>query len=306
MAGLDDGGQPLPFDPEPLVSALDALPFEPSTRGGRKMRTGSGEALCAWVEAPLLSSKASHVLAFSRLRSDAVPLAELSGRRTPVSIPSDGTLCETSHVAFYPGNVLGVEFNFFGPRVTRLGDYLRGVLRLGDTPFEAEQILRSDVADQLDADRGLRVLDLSIRPSYAETVRQADDSLAAAFAAMAAAGQPAQVGVVLKAEPRKRSATLGEGLLTTARAIARLPGLRQNAERYKVKSINSQGRVHELDMLQDAFVRSEQVTVLDSRSRAVDRSSALGAIEKAFTELTELGALEAASVQAIRDPHGPT
>jgi hypothetical protein len=145
-----------------------------------------------------------------------------------------------------------------------------------------EQILRQDAADQLDRQRGLRLLELRIRPSYAAAVADADAGLGAALAATAAVGSAEVVGVVLQAEPRTRAAQLAQDVLAGARRLARRPDLRDNATRFKVNGIGPDGLVEPINVLSDALVSVQQVARLRRMSCPVSSRRLLILVEDAL------------------------
>lgn len=290
--GYGDDGRPLPLDVDAVLGAVHALPFTPSDQGGRYLAQNDGEDLCAWVDAEVAPKR----LRLARLRRNALPQAEMAGQLSDVALARGAALYEAVHLLFLPENIVAAEFNFYGPRPTRLPSYLQALVGDLPTPFVMEQILRQDAADQLDRQQGLRLVDLRVRPSYAAAVRQADSSLGAALDAAAAVGQADVVGVVLQAEPRSRSARLGQGLLDGVRALSRRADLRDNAARFAVNGVGPDGLVERINVLSDALVSVQQVARIGRTSRAVDRDSAYAAIEAAYREALERGLLDGPGV----------
>jgi hypothetical protein len=290
--GSDDTGRPLPLDVDETLAAVEALPFVPLEQGGRYLAQPEGEDLCAWVDATARPQR----LRLARLRRNALPQSEMGGRLSAVRLAAGAALYEAVHMLFLPSNIIGVEYNFYGPRPTRLPGYLESVVGALPTPFSMEQILRHDAAEQLDRQRGLRLLDLRIRPSYAATVAEADSSLGAALSAAAGVGRADVVGVVLQADPRDRSARLAQGLLEGARRLARRSDLRDNATGFKVRGVASDGRVEPIDVLSDALVSVQQVTRLAANTRAVDPESAYAAVRQAYGEAQDQALLDGPGV----------
>lgn len=294
--GYGADGRPLPLDVDAALTAIHALPFTPSSEGGRYLAQNDGEDLCAWVDAEAAPKR----LRLARLRRNALPQAELAGQLSDVALARGAALYEAVHLLFMPDNVIAAEFNFYGPRPTRLPSYLQAVAGTLPTPFAMEQILRQDAADQLDRQRGLRLVDLRVRPSYASAVRQASSSLGAALDAAAAVGGADLVGVVLQAEPRSRSARLTQGLLDGVRALSRRVDLRDNASRFAVTGVGPDGLVEKIDVLSDALVSVQQVARLGRASRAVDRDSAYAAIEAAYRQAAEAGLLDGPGIIGVQ------
>lgn len=294
--GSRDDGRPVPLDVDGVLAAVHALPFTPNDQGGRYLAQDDGEDLCAWVDAGASPQR----LRLARLRRNALPQAEMAGQLSDVALARGAALYEAVHLLFLPDNLIAAEFNFYGPRPTRLPAYLEALVGDLPTPFVMEQILRQDAADQLDRQRGLRLLELRVRPSYAAAVKQADPSLGAALDAAAAVGEADVVGVVLQAEPRTRSARLGQGLLSGVRRLARRSDLRDNASRFTVNGIGPDGLVEKINVLSDALVSVQQVARVGPTSRAVDPNSAYAAVEAAYREASQGGLLDGPGVSEVQ------
>ena len=124
--GTDEGGQPLAFDPSPALDAIDSLPFTNDAHG-RYEFDADGNALSIRRQCPE-HQKAQH------------------------------------HVVFFPDNIVGAEYNHFGPRVSRLGSYLHKKSSEAVARAAFRPILRGDAAKQLDRLSDLRVLDSASCP----------------------------------------------------------------------------------------------------------------------------------------------
>lgn len=280
--GVDGGGRPLPFDPSPALNAITGRPFTDGNEG-RYLVGDDGNAVCAWPGA----SGAFPSLRFCQIRRTGLPQLEQAGRVSDLNIAADAGLLEPIHVAFFRDNIVGADFNFYGPRLSRLGNYLR-VKSENAVPMAVfHPLLRNDVAEQLDHLIELRLFNLKVKPAYIETIRQADTSLGEAFAATAAVldGNSEDIEVIL----RPSKSTWSEALrrfIPSLKALARRPDLRENAERFQVKGRHDESnRVEIIDLLRDQLIARKQVLRLGERNRAVDAGSAFRAIELAHEEL---------------------
>lgn len=294
--GTGEDGRPTPLDVDAVLAAVEALPFAPRDRGGRYLPQADGEDLCAWVDAGVSPQR----LRLARLRRNALPQAEMAGRLSDVTLARGAALYEAVHLLFLPDNVIAAEFNYYGPRPTRLPGYLEALLGNLPTPFVMEQILRQDAAEQLDRQRGLRLVDLRVRPSYAATVARAEESMGAALDAAARVGGADVVGVVLQAAPRTRAARLGGGVLAGVRRLARRSDLRENATRFEVNGVGPDGLVEKINVLSDSLVSVQQVTRVGRTSRAVDRESAYVAVAAGYRQAVENGLLEGPGASEVQ------
>lgn len=227
---VDGGGRPLPFDPVPALTAIGALPFADGARS-RYLGDDSGNAVCAW---PGAHGRLPSLL-FCQIRRTGLPQLEQAGNVTDLDIAANAGLMEPVHVLFFPDNIVGADFNFYGPRLSRLGYYLH-VKSARATPLAVfHPLLRLDVAEQLNHLAELRLFDLKLKASYIETVRQADASLGDAFAANTRVldGNVDELQLVLRPTKATRRQAL-QRLINPLRALVRAHDLRDNAQRFQV------------------------------------------------------------------------
>lgn len=282
--GVDGGGRPLAFDPALALAAITRRPFTAGNEG-RYLVGDDGNAICAWSGAsgPLPSMR------FCQIRRTGLPQLEQAGQVSDLNIATDAGLLEPVHVVFFRDNIVGADFNFYGPRLSRLGFYLR--VKSGNVvPLATfHPLLRNDVAAQLDHLTELRLFDLKVKPAYIDTIRQADASLAEAFAANARVldGDSEDIEVILKPSKSTWSQALRR-LINPLRILARQQDLRENAGRFQVKGKSDEtNRVEIIDLLHDQLIARKQVLRLGERSRAVDAGSAFQAIQLAHEELAD-------------------
>lgn len=277
-AGMDAVGRPLPFDPLPVCARINALPF---TQDGRYWQDGDGNATCCWVD----RTTSAHRLRFGQIRRLGLPQVERAGTLSALRIPATSGLVEQVHVVFFPDQIIGSEFNFYGPRIPRLAQYFgakAGDLCAGVT---FEPLLRQDVAEQLSHLRDVRLLRLRIRASYAAQVAEADADLGSAFAAAQRAGDAEEMEIALKALPRSRR-PLATRMLAAVKVLAGRDDLRSETSRFEVKGLSDlTGRIEQLDILSDQLIARGQIIRLDGRTRALNPESAYAAIEQAYAAL---------------------
>jgi hypothetical protein len=279
-AGLDAAGRPKPFNPAQALRHIDTLPF---TAAGRYHEIEAGQAVCCWPG----SGTGRERLILGTIRRSGLPQVEHSGRLLPLTIPATQGLAEAIHVVFFPHGIVGSEFNFYGPRISRLGHYLEHKANGLVPAVVFEPLLRRDVLEQLRQLRDLRVVRLRIRASFADTVRAADRSLGDAFAAAAAAGQPEEVELMLKMDGRS-GRSLADRLVAPIRRLAGDDRLRMEASHFSVRGLAAEThRVEEIDILRDHFIASKQIVRVNARSRALDHSAAYEAIIEAHRELRD-------------------
>lgn len=277
--GADDSGVPIEIDLSPTFQKVDGLPFRDVGVGGRYATTGDADQ-CVWVDEVGEICK----IRFANIRRNALPQAESGGQLTDLALAEEAGICEVSHLCIFADGIVGIEFNFYGPRPSRLAPYLRRAVG-GDCPeFKLEALLRQDVAAVLRRKKAVRKLDLNVRRPYIEVVEQANASLGSALRAAEVASQADCVGVYLEPEPYQRR-NLDSGILRLLQRLAPRADLRENARTLKATVIDQEtGRAEEIDLLRDELISQKKILRLHDRTRVLLRSDAYAKIEEAYAE----------------------
>jgi|SRR5665213_219340 len=283
-AGVDGGGLPIQFDPLPSLAAISALPFN-NADNGRYMSDEDGNAIGAW---PTVSN-ARTALRFCQVRRNGLPQVERAGIVNDLNIAADAGLLEPIHIVFFPNNIAGADFNSYGPRMSRLGSYLR-VKSGGVAPFlNFQPLLRQDIAQQLNNLDDIRLFDLRIAAAHIDIVQMADQSLGAAFEANARLldGNTEDIQIVLRPGRDQRRRALRR-LIDPIRNLLNNPVFRDGSERFQIKGRRSDtGKTDMIDLLHDQLIVTKEILRVGERSRAVQPESAYAAIENAFAELRQ-------------------
>ena len=111
--GTDEGGQRFSFDPSPALDAIDSLPFTNDAHG-RYEFDADGNALSIRRH----NTVPNVTLQFGRVRRNGLPMLEQAGNISDLVLDADAGLLEAIHIVFFPNNIVGAEYNHFGPRVS--------------------------------------------------------------------------------------------------------------------------------------------------------------------------------------------
>ena len=273
---VDNDGDP-PFDPRKAAELIGQLGFLDRSR---YLELEDGNDLCVWPVTPVR-------LRMGVVRRSGLPRLEESGNISPLPIAENQGLLEEIHVVFFPNNIVGAEFNFYGPRVSRLATYLREKFPNELPPVGFEMLLRQDVQEQLDHMREVRLVQLRMHSSHVNLAQQADQSLFQALDAAREASQATSVELVLKPQRYSRQ-NLGQRALNWVKLLASTDGIREAAEVFKVKALDDRTQKYELfDLLRDQLVMSRYVERLPGRDRGVDSNAMFSAVEEAHENLRE-------------------
>lgn len=211
-----------------------------------------------------------------------------SGALQPLDLSSDTGLVEKCHVIFFAGNILGADFNFYGPRVTRLAEYMQVIAR-GICPLALSfhLLLRGNAASELARFGTIRLLRLRTRASSAGFMANLDKDVNEALGAAFRVGGTEDAEIVLRSK-RSRNASLAQSLISGLKSLVARPDLPEHFETLKVRGRNAEtGALENLDLLSDKLVTTRKIMRIDDRYRVLDSDSAYAAIESAYNELQE-------------------
>jgi len=274
--GADEGGRPLPFDIGPKLRQINGLPFNAA---GRYLEEDDDTTLVCWVDRQAAPQK----FRLGQVRRSGLPQVERAGALSDLPIPQDSGLAETIHIVVFDNNIVGSDFNFYGPRMSAVSRYLDEKANC-QVAFEA--LLRLDVRQELDQLSDIRLFKLKIRAPYAEVVAAADQDLGEAFAAAARAGNADELEIILRPKKYSRTDVLRRALLTTARRLLGRDDLRLEASKFEIKGYDeTTHKVEAVDLLRDQLIATQEIVRQTARGRALDPNSAYQAIARSYEEL---------------------
>lgn len=281
--GADGSGRRLPFNPLPALNVIGNLPFD-SSDAGRYEVDDAGNALC--VTDYKTDPQSNVTVQFGRVRRTGLPQQELGGKITDLNLAPDAGLLEATHVVFFPNNIVGCEYNHYGPRVSSLGNYMHVKSRKVVERATFTPLVREDPIEQLNRLGEIRLFEMRVHPSYTKSIRNVDDSLADAFDANAKVfEEPQAIQVVLRPGDQGRVPALGK-LLTPLRNLLRRDGLSPSVERLQIRGkCTDTGRVETIDLLKDQLVSTKRIVRLNDRGRALNPESAFDGVIEAYREL---------------------
>lgn len=260
------------------LTYIDGLSFDD---GSRYLEQNRYDPVALWVDRKTTPQHAH----FGVVRRDTLPRVEQSGTLKPLDIPDEAGLSEHMHLVFFKDGVVGAEFNFYGPRVSRLRQYLNKVAPDHCAPLVVRQLLRNDVLKQLDSKGSIRLVRLRIKRSYADTVAKASKSLGAALKACGSDERVEEVEIGLRAAPRTKSKFLDDDWKS---AIKKLLGQKDARENVQKATVQFEGDLKEVNLLEDKLVKHVEMLATDGRTRVIVPQSAYAAITTAYNSVKPL------------------
>lgn len=269
------------FDPKTLIQLVDNLAWDAD---GRYLAIDDGHDFCVWT----WGTKPYPRIALGTVRRADLPLVDRKGKLVPLRIAAQDGLAEQTHVVFFPNNIVGVEGNFYGPRISRLSGYVarrfKGVL----PEIHFDMLLHRDALARFDRLREIRLADMSLSRQHLSVAERADPSLASLFRNALETTGSEEVQIVLTQGPRSRR-PLSDMVRGFVRSLASDPNVHEEVDILRVRGVDSvSGRVEMQDLLQDQLVTSRQVVRRRPQDRAVDSRRMFEAIESGYGELKSL------------------
>lgn len=253
------------------------LPFDEI---GRYSVDADGNRFALWPESAEYPLK----LKFGRTRLSNLPTIEGAGKISPLDLAVGEGLLELCHIIVYSDGFVAAEFNFEGPRMTRLSEYL----------FEKRQALKEKVTflplfepnilALVEALTTVKLLELKGQPVAESLIAQADRDLANAFGAMVRLGGTETVAIELSghSSPASMLRTLVKKLAELAK---RQPNLaKEGIKTLRIRGLNERGQIDFVDLLEDHLVSVRQFDRLQSDSKAIDSEIAFDQIHTAYLE----------------------
>ena len=266
---------------EPLSSIIE------SSVDVRCWKEKDGREYCCWINKTRNGKlKKIPTAMFGSIRRSDLPQKIKGAKLISMRMGADSGLVEKIHLVFFKNNIIGADYNFYGPRMSKFADYLREKLEdqvPGDIHFEF--LLRQDVMTKLKKIKEIRLFNLRVRASYIDQLARANRSLAEAFKIAKGVGQAEDVEIVLRAAPHTKG-KLSRKVLSITKNLMRSKELHHNALNFSVKGLDGETqRMMEIDLLSDKLISTQFISPINARGKALDSNSAFKAIKGAFKRL---------------------
>lgn len=265
------------FDPGPLCAAVAGL-------GDRRyMVADDGSEVAAWLD----RAEDNERLVLARIKRRDLPLKETrGGDRSVLELLEEEGIAEIIHILFLPNNVVGADFNFSGPRPTKLRDYVQDRFPNGCGSFCMAPIVDRSELERLARIERVKTLEITLSGhTLANLPERQDGNYIQTLRRLPAMGEAGAVTVIWKPEHRN-------GFLDSPRIRALVIHLLQNhvgsdsASRIVLKGLNADGGREEFNLLRDVILSRQNIVKLN-RSRAVDSRDAFRAIGEAYNGIRD-------------------
>jgi len=282
----EDDGTVRDFSPSDACTAISRLHFlSNTTRASRYMVSTDDAWLAVWPKVPKTRSEKAR-LGIGTSRHKGLPTLDDRGAISHLAIGATQNVLETTHIVFFENNIVGAEFNFHGPRVFRLSNYLAE--KFPSWPrIRLHPLLNQDAQELLNHMEDTRFVRLRVNTSNLDLLPKARRSLKDSLEAQAhEVGSPV-IEVAWRQSDRVRQ-PLPTKALNFVRSLVGLENIQEVADIFQARGLDDRtDRVEMFDFLKDKLVFSRQVTPFERGSRAVDATSMYSEIEIAYNQHRE-------------------
>lgn len=243
------------------------------------MNLDNGDVARIWVE-PV--ARFPFRLKFGVTRRTGLPPTERAGILNDLRLQPDEGLSELVHCVVFSNSVLGFEFNSYGPRPSRMANYLSDKT---EHQVKFVSLIRQNAAETLARYDSLSNVHIKVRSNVIDEVRQANETVGALLANIAEYNGIGNIELRIGTRPRSDDILDGR-ILRGIRAMFARFNLWEDVKKFSLKGTELEtGRDVELDLLSEHIISKQQVVRVGDRSRAVQSESAYLAIERASNEL---------------------
>ena len=280
-AGRNLAGELILYNLESALKVIQGLDFK--TDAGY-LRDDGGFDICGFVDEQSSLQK----VRFCKIIRDDLPQIERQGNLADLELAEKEGLAHCVHVVFFPDNIVGLEYNYNGPTVTRICEYLHEKTKnvCPKTPV-FEHLVHPDTIARLKHMKTVRRFRIKVRPSLLNSVEQADESLAATFRSARDLAQAKEIELSLSVGHAGRKETLGTKLIDVATTLVTLKDTNNDVISAEINGYNDTGKIDLVDLLSAKLIAIKNIPRRRGRTNAPPKELVYAAIEEAYNEFKD-------------------
>lgn len=264
--------------PKPIFLAINQMSFD---ENGRYFQLDDGNFLSMYVDSINLPLKAR----IGTIRKKELPMIERQGQTIPLNIPPDAGLYEPMHFMVFQNNVVGFEYNFYGPRPGSLKFYLPNKVPSLVDEIELIPLMRRDVHELLSRVGEIKRFNLRVHRDMELYLKELDDNLPDALAALKKTSDAEYIEIVLRSKRWSRRGIKIPFLSHLPSWLSR-SDVREGIDALKIRARDEiTNSIEEFDLLQEYLLSIKRVVKQDDIHRSVSTNSMYASIQDAYTEL---------------------
>jgi hypothetical protein len=216
------------------------------------------------------------------VRIKDLPMTESQGKMDFLDLPPGVGLYEGTHFVLFPNDVIGAEYNFYGPRISSLKNYiLTKVPNLVDE-VELVPLIRHDFMEQIAKIGGVKKLRLKVHSDNINFMEKLNSNIFNMFKlAHNMAPDTEEIDITLNL-----SHGINLSIIDNLPIWLRNPDVLVNLLVLKLRAKNKDTeKMEDFDLLQQYILSVKPVIKRDELHKSIDKNSMYNAIELSYDEL---------------------
>lgn len=216
-------------------------------------------------------------------RENAWPTQERDGNEQPINAPPNTALLESTHFIFFPKNIIGIEFNYFGPRATSLMAYIPAKSGGLISEMDLRMIVNEDARQTIKRTGEISLARLVVRRDAGEQIRKIDPTLSDALKGLIKYSDNGETYEIIIRKSRKANDLHLVGGKTRLAQWIMNEDSRAVTDKLLLRGKNIQtGKTDNFDLLGDGFIYEVNVDRIDSKHSTVVSNSMYNKIIEAY------------------------
>lgn len=263
------------------VKKIEKLPFDLNANDTRYLVKSNGNDLSMYIDSFKKNVLEGRIVL---CRRSLLPSIEIQGKLSDLEIDEDAGIAEITHFKYFVSQrILGVEYNFHGPKSTQIAEYFQSKLSGLIDMFSIKIITDESWAHFLNnKSKQISMFTFKATKSAKEIIRRLNTSLGDAFDAIEKINNAEEFEVILRKRSKSKEyfsyddfnfASLFENHFIH----------KEEFDKLKIGVKTDEGN-KEINLLEDKLCVSKQVELMAGRSRTVLPTSVYSKIQEAFDE----------------------
>jgi len=220
-------------------------------------------------------------------RTGGLPSIENKGEEKPLDLKEDDSLFEPSHFIIFENGILGMEYNFFGPRAGSVRKYLIELVQ-NISHVYLKELYKDDASGVIASLSEIYKMEITAYADGIDRFGQLDKSLQDCFRACKKTSEGMEkISIELWSDARNE---LGMNISFKDKLAnwLRVKENRDVVQNFKVQGVEfDTENASYFDLLEDKFVSKKTLLKQDSSHKTVKSSSAYASIQEAYDELKD-------------------
>ncbi len=266
------------------VNIINGLQFDLNAFNTRYLRKSNGNDLSMYIDSFNNNILEGRIVL---CRRSLLPSIESQGTLSDLEIDEDAGIAEITHFKYYVSqNILGVEYNFHGPKSTQIAEYFQCKLHGLIDMFEIQIITDKSWESLLESDNNrITMFNFKATRNAQDIIRRLNSSLGEAFDAISRINNAEEIEVMIRRRSRSDS-YFDNGSFNFSALFENNFTHKEEFDKLKVIVDTDEGN-KEINLLEDKLCISKQVELMTGRSRTVLPTSVYSKIQEAFEECSD-------------------